>query len=206
MADFKIELEYDGIVCGIDEVGRGPLAGPVVAASVYVPPTLYNQAIDLGITDSKKLSEKKRDVFFDWVCSHCVWGLGQCSPEEIDDLNILWASMKAMNRAFEDMRRKISGDVVMALIDGNRIPPDFSCDAKAVVKGDQKSISIAAASIFAKVTRDKIMTELAREYPMYGWEKNSAYPSPAHKLALQEHGVTPHHRKSFAPVKALLSH
>lgn len=204
MTDFLLEQEMGGLICGIDEVGRGPIAGPVVAASVHIPPALQAQALALGITDSKKLSVTKRDTLFEWITSHCVWGLGECSPAEIDQLNILWATMEAMKRSFTAMQGKMHSACSGALIDGNRVPPDFPAPARAIVKGDQHSISIAAASIVAKVTRDRAMAKLAEEFPYYGWERNAAYPSPEHKEALLTHGVTPHHRKSFAPVRALL--
>ena len=225
MANFDLENEIAGRVCGIDEVGRGPLAGPVVAACVYVDKCVHDDGMIVQIKDSKRLSKNKLEELYVWITTHCSYGIGQCSPAEIDELNILWATMEAMKRAYLNMleRRPSEGwdplpqkslDCSMrwndedpefhALIDGNRVPPNMPCPATAIVKGDSKSTSIAAASIVAKVTRDRLVAKLAEDYPHYGWERNAAYPSPAHLKALQEHGITPHHRKSFKPVKALI--
>lgn len=201
MPDFSFENEIGGLVCGIDEVGRGPLAGPVVTACVYVPDDVREFGFIQQIQDSKKLSKPKLLELYVLIKEHCTVGIGQCSPAEIDELNILWATMEAMKRAYLDMGREYDH----ALIDGNRIPPEMPCPATAVVKGDGRSVSIAAASIVAKVTRDQIMAELGREYPQYGWERNAAYPTKEHKVAIEAHGVTPHHRRSFGPVKRLSS-
>ncbi len=200
MPDFSIEQSLGGLVCGIDEVGRGPLAGPVVAASVIIPPPVRDLEFIYKIQDSKKLSKPKLLEIYLLILEHCVVGVGQCSPAEIDELNILWATMEAMKRAYLDM------DAVCdyAMIDGNRVPPEMPCPAQAVVKGDGRSKSIAAASIVAKVTRDRIMVDLAKTYPQYGWDNNAAYPTKAHLAALQEHGVTPQHRRSFRPVRELI--
>lgn len=209
MPDFSFEQSYDGPVCGIDEVGRGPLAGPVVTACVYIPEEIYKHDFIKQIQDSKMLSKTKLLNLYDQISQHCIYGLGQCSPEEIDELNILWATMRAMERAYTECVDRFAdkhGDsFVCALIDGNRVPNNLPCQAEAIKKGDAKSISIAAASILAKVTRDKFMAKLAEDYPHYGWERNAAYPSKEHLAALETHGVTPHHRKSFGPVKRLLS-
>lgn len=198
MPDFSIENEIKGDICGIDEVGRGPLAGPVVAACVFIPLDVRELSFIQQIQDSKRLSKSKLLELYALITEHCTVGLGQCSPAEIDELNILWATMEAMKRAYADMGRMCDH----ALIDGNRIPPEMPCSATAVVKGDGKSVSIAAASIVAKVTRDRMMAELAVKYPQYGWERNAAYPTKEHRAALMKHGVTPHHRRSFRPVKA----
>jgi len=205
MANFTLEDEQQGLVCGIDEVGRGPLAGPVVAACVIIPVEIRNAEFINYIQDSKKLTEIKRKNLFQDIQKHCHVGLGQCSPQEIDELNILWATMEAMKRALADMSRKSGVMPDFALVDGNRLPPDMPCPAMAVVKGDGKSKSIAAASIIAKVTRDEFMTKIAADYPHYGWESNSAYPAPKHLAAIKTHGITDHHRKSFGPVKKYLT-
>lgn len=206
MADFSLENTHDGLVCGIDEVGRGPLAGPVVAACVHIPSPIRTYEFIKQIQDSKKLSKSKLLTVRTDIIAHCPYGIGLCTPEEIDELNILWASMLAMRRAFDDFKRKISSsDDIHCLVDGNRIPKDLPAPASAIVKGDSKSKSIAAASILAKVHRDQIMQDLADSHPEYGWAKNAAYPTKEHLQALQIHGITKHHRKSFKPVKALLS-
>lgn len=204
LCDFSLENKHEGIVCGLDEVGRGPLAGPVVAACVYIPPEMRDLQFINIIKDSKKLSDKKRILAFEEINKYCAVGIGECSPAEIDELNILWASMEAMKRAYADMCDASGLIPTLALVDGNRIPPDMTCSAEAVVKGDAKSKSIAAASIIAKVTRDRYMSEIAAEYPHYGWESNSAYPTKQHLEAINIHGITPYHRKSFGPVRKFL--
>lgn len=200
MPDFEFENAIDGLVCGIDEVGRGPLAGPVVAACVYVPDEIRLLPFIEQIQDSKTLSKGKLLTLYALVTQHCTYGIGQCSPAEIDEMNILQASLEAMRRAYADMGL----GCVHALVDGNKLPK-LPCSAQAVVKGDNKSVSIAAAAIVAKVTRDRYMAKLAVEFPYYGWERNAAYPSKEHREALLVHGITPHHRKSFAPVRRVLS-
>lgn len=200
MPDFLLEDDYDGFVCGLDEVGRGPLAGPVVAGCVYIPLEKRSLPFIAEIKDSKKLSEKKRDYLALEISRHFIWGVAECSPAEIDELNILRASLKAMERAFAAMAHPVG----YALVDGNRLPANLPCPAKAVVKGDSLSVSIAAASIIAKVRRDKIMRELAAQHPHYGWERNAAYPTAEHLEALSRHGVTAHHRKTFGPVRDYL--
>lgn len=204
ICDFSLEDQKRGIVCGLDEVGRGPLAGPVVAACVYIPPESRGLEFINHIKDSKKLTDKKRTLLFNDIQNHCVIGIGECSPTEIDDLNILWASMEAMMRALVDMQAKSGLTASHLLIDGNRLPKATPCPAEAIVKGDARSKSIAAASIIAKVTRDEHMKKIALEHPYYGWENNSAYPSPQHLEAIKTHGITPHHRKSFKPVQDYL--
>ena len=204
-ANFFYEDQISGLVCGLDEVGRGPLAGPVVAACVYIPDHVRtHDFIDL-IQDSKKISKSKLSAIHTHIRQHCVVGIGQCCPREIDTLNILWASMEAMKRAYMQASDQMDAPFDHALVDGNRVPPDMPTAASALIKGDLKSKSIAAASIVAKYTRDKIMAELAEDYPHYGWERNAAYPSKEHLSALQTHGVTPHHRHSFNPVKKILA-
>jgi len=184
-------------VCGVDEVGRGPLAGAVVAAAVILDP---NKPIE-GLADSKKLSEKKREILFVEIQEKALsWSLGRAEVEEIDRLNILQASLLAMRRAVEGLHRSPHH----ALIDGNKIPQQLPCSAEAIVGGDDSEACIAAASILAKVTRDREMVEMDLVYPQYGLAKHKGYPTKAHMLALQEHGITPIHRRSFGPVRKLL--
>jgi ribonuclease HII len=183
-------------VVGVDEVGRGPLAGPVVAAAVILDP----DRIPEGLNDSKKLTAKKRAALNDLIRQHTIFAIGEASVEEIDQINILQASFLAMRRAIEAL--PLTPD--HALIDGNRLPKDLPCPATPVVGGDGVSPSIAAASIVAKIRRDYVMQTLAQHYPEYGWEKNAGYPTKSHKEALQNIGVTPHHRRSFKPVHNIL--
>lgn len=196
LATFEIEQEIDAqFIAGVDEAGRGPLCGPVVAAAVIFKSR--NTYMPL-ITDSKQMSHHQRAIAYEWIMQNCIVGVGQCSPTEIDELNILHASMLAMNRAIDALPRRPD----FTLIDGNRLPKNVV--GRAVVKGDSKSVSIAAASIIAKETRDKIMCELALSCPQYGWEKNAGYPTQAHLRAIKEFGINEHYRKSFKPVKDLL--
>ena len=183
-------------IAGVDEVGRGPLAGPVTAAAVILDP---NQ-IPEGLQDSKKLSAARREVLSEAIWRVARVSVGHASVEEIDALNILRASHLAMCRAVEGL------DVLAdyALIDGNMIPRDLRCPATALIKGDGRSVSIAAASIVAKVVRDRIMEDLAQQHPGYGWEQNAGYPTKAHRTALQNLGVTPHHRRSFKTIHNML--
>ncbi|MGF1889370.1 ribonuclease HII [Photobacterium profundum] len=184
------------LIAGVDEVGRGPLVGAVVTAAVILDP---NNPI-VGLTDSKKLSEKKRNVLFDEIKEKALaWSLGRCEPEEIDELNILQATMVAMQRAVADLN--IQPDFV--LIDGNKIP-QLPMAAQAVVKGDLRVAEISAASIIAKVTRDREMEVLDAQFPQYGFAKHKGYPTKAHFEALELHGAIEQHRKSFKPVKRIL--
>lgn len=191
------EAQHSGIIAGIDEAGRGPWAGPVVAAAAI----LDTNNIPRGIDDSKKLSSAKREALFDFIVQNAHTGVGIASVAEIDSLNILGATKLAMRRALEAL--PVRADV--ALVDGNRAP-ELYCKAVTLIGGDAKSLSIAAASIVAKVTRDRMMKELAREFPGYGWEKNAGYGTALHQAGLAQFGVTPHHRRSFAPIKLLLAH
>lgn len=193
-ADFSLELQAGGIVAGVDEAGRGPWAGPVVAAAVILYPTRID-----GIDDSKKLTAAKRDALYDAIRAHACTGVGIASVEEIDRLNILAATMLAMQRAVAALGTAPH----LALIDGNKAPV-LACHTQTIVGGDAKSLSIAAASIIAKVTRDRMMCELAQRHPHYGWERNAGYGTKHHQDALAAHGVTPHHRRSYAPIRALL--
>jgi len=185
------------LVAGVDEVGRGPLAGPVTAAAVILDPA----RLPLGIDDSKRLTERARDRLAQEIRdSALAFAVAHASVEEIDALNILEASHLAMRRALA----ALSPAAQHALIDGNRLPKGLTIPAQTVVKGDAISLSIAAASILAKVERDAIMRELALANPGYGWEKNMGYPSAQHRVALQQQGITPHHRRSFGPVRKML--
>ena len=198
--DFRLEQDAfaDGhrIVAGVDEVGRGPLAGPVVAAAVVLDPA----RIPAGLNDSKKLSAKRRAVLHDRIAEVAQVSVAEATVEEIDDLNILRASHLAMERAVAGLPVAPA----MALIDGNLIPRGLGIPARAIIKGDGVSVSIAAASIMAKIWRDRVMWDLAQHYPGYGWETNAGYPSKSHKEALRNLGVTPHHRRSFRPVHNIL--
>ena len=183
-------------IVGIDEVGRGPLAGPVTAAAVILDP----KSIPKGLNDSKKLSTKKRNELYEQILATADVSVAHASVAEIEALNIYHASHLAMVRAVEGL--DIQPD--FALVDGNKIPSKLTIPAESIVKGDTKSVSIAAASIAAKVSRDQIMESLAQQFPGYGWENNAGYPTPAHKRALLELGVTPQHRRSFKPVHNIL--
>lgn len=185
-----------GWVAGVDEVGRGPLAGPVTAAAVILDPA----DIPPGLDDSKALTAARREVLAAWIMASCDWSVAHVDPPEIDALNILRASHVAMCRALAGLRRT-PGHV---LVDGNMLPRDLTLPAQAVVRGDARCLSIAAASIVAKVLRDRIMVDLAQQHPGYGWEVNAGYPTPAHKRALLDLGITPHHRRSFKPVHNIL--
>lgn len=195
MPDLSHELRLGGVVAGIDEVGRGPLAGPVVAAAVILDPRTLPLRLIEELDDSKKLPRARRDVLAALVVEHCVIGFGEASVEEIDRINILRATFLAMERAMAALGRAVD----WALVDGNR-PPPLACRVECLIGGDGISLSIAAASVAAKVRRDRAMAALARDYPGYGWETNVGYGTPEHLTALRCLGPTPHHRKSFAPV------
>lgn len=183
-------------VAGLDEVGRGPLAGPVTAAAVRLDPG----NIPEGLNDSKVLTAKRREALFDQILQQADVCIAHATVEEIDEINILRASHLAMERA-------VAGLLVPPdhlLIDGNMIPRGLTIQSEAIVKGDARSLSISAASIVAKVTRDRLMMALAQQHPGYGWETNAGYGSKAHTEALQNLGVTPHHRRSFKPVHNIL--
>ena len=193
MPDFTIENELHekgyAVVCGVDEAGRGPLCGPVVAAACILPPDVEIP----GLNDSKKLSEKKREQLFPIIMEKAIaYGIGMASPEEIDRLNILNADMLAMRRAIEAL--SVPADI--AVVDGN-VARDLPIPAVTVVKGDAKSLSISAASILAKVTRDHICMEDDKKYPEYAIAKHKGYPTKEHMDLVREHGPSPIHRKSF---------
>ncbi len=183
------------IICGVDEVGRGPLAGPVIAVAAILPRTGLPEVITTRIRDSKQMSEKQREELFPALTQLCCYAVAEANVQEILQLNILYASMLAMQRAVAGLAIKPDH----ALIDGNRAPK-LDCTAMPIVKGDSQSLSIAAASIIAKVTRDRLMKKLALEHPGYGWERNAGYGTAEHLAALHELGVTVWHRDGFAPV------
>lgn len=192
------------LICGVDEAGRGPLAGAVYAAAVILNPDAPIQ----GLADSKKLSEKKRDVLAVEIKQYALaWAIASASVEEIDRINILQASLLAMQRAIEAMliQFNISTDpnTLLVQVDGNKCPKiDLPCEA--IVKGDSKVQAISAASILAKTARDAELYELDKQYPMYGFAQHKGYPTAAHMALLQQHGVSPVHRRSYAPVRNLL--
>jgi ribonuclease HII len=205
MPDFKIERRYKGLVCGIDEAGRGPLAGPVVAAAVVLDPRRFPKSLRERLDDSKALTIGQRERCYRTLL-RCVdrgvarIGVGAASVAEIDRINILRAALLAMTRAVTVLG--VRPDT--ALVDGDTAPP-LSCEVRTVVKGDALSFSIAAASVVAKVTRDRIMRGLAPRYPGYGWETNVGYATPEHGEGIRQMGVTPHHRRSFSPVRLAIA-
>lgn len=207
MPDFSLEAKAAEAgfirIAGIDEAGRGPWAGPVVAAAVVFD-GVFGRAADwpdwlAGLDDSKKLSPKRRGALFDVIRAEAACGIGRAEVEEIDRLNILQASLLAMDRAVAALPDAPD----YALIDGTQAPK-LACLTETVIKGDGRSFSIAAASVLAKVSRDKIMAGLAAEYPGYGWERNQGYGVPEHRAGLERLGVSPHHRKSFKPIINIL--
>lgn len=199
MPDFSVEASLGGHVAGIDEAGRGPWAGPVVAAAVVLDPPRMPSELIAGLDDSKKLRKPVRELLYDHIRAGAAHGVGLASVEEIDEMNILQATMLAMRRAFAGLPEAPQ----FAIIDGNR-DPGLGVPTQCLVGGDASSLSIAAASILAKVTRDRIMEGLAGEFPGYGWEANAGYGTKQHQRGLAINGVTPHHRKTFAPIAKLL--
>ena len=198
--DFELERQlidrHSGAVAGIDEAGRGPWAGPVVAAAVI----LDERAMPEGLDDSKRLSERARERLYEELITHHQVGVGIGDVERIDRHNILQATLWSMARALESL----ANTPVAALVDGNRAPK-IACHCQTVIGGDRRSLSVAAASIIAKVTRDRMMTDLAISFPAYGWEANKGYGTKQHAQALEAHGVTAHHRRSFKPVAEALA-
>jgi ribonuclease HII len=189
------------LICGVDEAGRGPLAGSVYAAAVILD---VNNPIE-GLADSKKLSEKKRDFLSAEIKQKALaWGIASCTCQEIDEINILQASLLAMKRAIEAMQAQFSITPNLVQVDGNKCPK-ISLPCEAIVKGDSKVQAISAASILAKVARDAELYALDKQYPQYGFAQHKGYPAPKHLLALQAHGICPQHRLSYAPVKALVT-
>ena len=183
-------------IAGVDEVGRGCIAGPVTAAAVILNP----QKIPSGLNDSKKVSFKNREKIFQSIQDTCTFCVAHSSVEEIDQINILQASLLSMKRAILGLN--IKPDFV--LIDGNKSPGELESESETIVKGDSKSLSIAAASIVAKVTRDRFMSRLDKEFPGYDWSQNAGYPTKSHKSAIRNLGITPYHRRSFKPVYNIL--
>jgi ribonuclease HII len=187
-------------ICGVDEAGRGPLVGSVVAGAVVLDP---HNPIE-GLKDSKKLTPAKREFLYEQIMEKAkAWGIGEASPVEIDEINILQATMLAMRRAIEDLTTRLGGWPDKALIDGNRCP-ELPIAAEAIIKGDAKEPAISAASILAKVTRDRQMQLLHERHPEYGFAQHMGYPTEAHFAALQQFGACSEHRKSFAPVRKVL--
>lgn len=199
IADLTLERAAGGLVAGIDEAGRGPWAGPVVAAAVIIDQSLMPRHIADQIDDSKVLRPAKRVELAAALRPCARIGIGAASVAEIDQINILKATFLAMGRALSALGVRPDH----ALVDGNRLP-DLPCPAQAIVKGDSKSLSIAAASIIAKVTRDRIMASLGSRYPGFGWDRNAGYGTAQHQSGLTQLGVTPHHRRSYAPIRKLL--
>jgi len=187
-------------VCGVDEAGRGPLVGAVVAGAVVLNP---DHPIE-GLKDSKKLTAKRREYLYEQILEKAkAWGVGEASPAEIDEINILQATMLAMRRAIEDLTTRLGGWPDKALIDGNRCP-ELPILSEAIVKGDSKEPAISAASILAKVTRDRQMMSLHERYPEYGFAQHMGYPTEAHFAALRQYGACDQHRRSFSPVRKVL--
>lgn len=207
--DYELERAHNqsGYVIGVDEAGRGPWAGPVCAAAFWINPQQLNQ-LPKALTDSKKLSPAKRAVIeTDLVNSAHIYQACFAAVQEIDDKGILKATFSAMAQAVDEVARQLLaadpfqlGQISMVLVDGNLTPP-LSYPCQPVIKGDSRALSIAAASIIAKETRDRHMAKLAQDYPAYGWDSNQGYGTKAHQQALARHGITPHHRRSFAPIK-----
>lgn len=199
--EYRLLLDGGSLIAGVDEAGRGPLAGPVVAAAVVLAASSAESLVVQGLDDSKRLSPQERERLAVVVRSLALGvGVGQASREEIDRLNILQASLLAMSRAVAALPQ-VPGEI---LVDGRHLPPDLPVAAQAVVGGDRCSVWIAAASVIAKVTRDGIMAELDRVHPGYGWDRNQGYPTTFHLQALQRLGVTDEHRRTFGPVRRRL--
>lgn len=194
-----VSITYQGTwLAGVDEAGRGPLAGPVVAAAVILNP----DDVIAGIDDSKKLSETRREQLAGQIRERALaWSVAEATVEEIDTLNILHATMLAMRRAIEGLEPAAEH----VLIDGNRCPDSLACPAQAIVKGDQRVVAIAAASILAKVSRDQAMYRLHAQYPQYGFDRHKGYGTQVHLDALREHGALAEHRRSFSPVRLVLA-
>jgi Ribonuclease HII len=191
---YKTGIKYIG---GVDEVGRGPLIGPVVAVCCVLPPDFILE----GLTDSKKLSEKKREIFYKYIIEHAIaYSIGIVSPEVIDEINIYAATKVAMIEAIKEVQSKI--DLGHVLIDA--MPLDLDIPSTSIIKGDSKSISIAAASVIAKVTRDRMMVELDKEYPLYGFKSHKGYPTKKHVEAINKYGLIDGYRKTYGPVKVIL--
>ena len=207
MPTFNIEdgllLPADALIAGVDEVGRGSLAGPVMAAAIILDRSKCLDDELRQVDDSKRLSKKNREAISSWIYKVSTVGIGFVDREGIDQLNILWASLLAMKRAIDDVQKNLDRPLDAVLIDGNRLPA-LNCRGYAIVQGDKKSFSIAAASIVAKIARDRFMLQMAKTYPQYGWEKNMGYGTRYHMEALKKYGVTDQHRRSFRPIAETL--
>lgn len=193
---YEKELKSKGIkiIGGCDEAGRGPLFGPVVAACCVLPDDFVLE----GLNDSKKLTEKKREQYYEYLITHTIYGIGVVGPKEIDEINIYEASRKAMLLALEEVRKKINVEYVLT----DAMPlPSLDIPYMDIIKGDAKSISIAAASVIAKVTRDHMMYEIDKKYPQYGFAKHKGYPTKAHIDAINEYGIIDGYRMTYAPIK-----
>ncbi len=206
MPDWTIENQFSGAVCGIDEAGRGPWVGPVAAAAVMFLTHEINPELLAKLNDSKKLTAAKREHLYELLLQEAAagklyYGIALASAAEIDSLNILQATFLAMRRAAE----KLPQTPQCALIDGNRLPAQFICPTACYIGGDARSYSIAAASILAKVYRDRLLQDLARQYPHYGWEKNAGYGTKEHIAGIEKFGLTPEHRRSYQPIKNFLT-
>lgn len=199
LREFENKLYKEGyhFIGGVDEVGRGPLVGPVVAACCVLPKDFVLE----GLTDSKKLSEKKRDLFSAYIKEHALaYGIGIISPEKIDEINIYEASREAMKEAIKEVRTKVNMDYVLT----DAMPIDLDIPVMPIIKGDAKSITIAAASVIAKVTRDQMMYDLDKKYPEYGFKNHKGYPTKKHIEAINKYGLIPGYRKTYGPVKDLI--
>ena len=207
MPDFSFEDKYSGLVVGVDEAGRGPWAGPVMAGAVVFLSRDVDKFLLDNLDDSKKLSAKKREALYEMLLEerakgHILAATGEASAQEIDEVNILQATFLAMSRAVKNLGQQVD----FALVDGNQKPNCLGCDCQTVIKGDARCYSIAAASIMAKVTRDKLMCELAKKYPFYGFEKNAGYGTKAHVQGLQKNGIIKGvHRLSYKPIQKFLA-
>lgn len=206
MPDFSFEDKYSGLVVGVDEAGRGPWAGPVMAGAVVFLSRDVDKFLLENLDDSKKISAKKRELLYQKLLEerdkgHILAATGEASAQEIDEVNILQATFLAMSRAIKNLGQQVD----FAIVDGNQKPNCLGCDCQTVIKGDARCYSIAAASIMAKVTRDKLMCELAKKYPFYGFEKNAGYGTKAHVQGLQKHGIIKGvHRLSYKSIQNLL--
>lgn len=206
MPSWDIENSFSEVVCGIDEAGRGPWVGPVAAGAVMFLRHDVSAELLQNLDDSKKLSAAKRERLYDLLMNEAevgnlLYGIGLASAAEIDEMNILQATFLAMTRAAEQLSIKPQ----LALIDGNRLPNRFLCSAQCYIGGDGRSYSIAAASILAKVYRDRLMQKMAEKYPYYGFEKNAGYGTKEHIAGIRAHGLTPEHRCSYKPIKQFLA-
>jgi len=195
MPSFRIENRHRGRIAGIDEAGRGPWAGPVVAAAAILNPATLPKTLTARLDDSKKLTRGVREALFAEILVHAETGVGVATVVEIDTVNILQATFLAMRRALANLPACPDA----AIVDGN-CTPDLPCPTHPVIRGDGLSLSIAAASILAKVTRDRMMESLARDHPGYGWERNAGYGTAEHRAAIERLGITPQHRRSFKPI------